>query len=171
MERIDHMQYLPDMEILEDSDIGERVVKAMQEYDCTRYTAADVKRAITAEYLTPEDFGALLSPAALEHPGNGLAGHASELHRGALATKRETREGTEGPLGELGYDDTVPRHVYAPDYLGIRLWDAASLGVWLPQQELGDNHENNGKNSKPRGHENGMASELTRYRAKALLGK
>ena len=114
---------------------------------------------------------ALLSPAALEHPGNGLAGHASELHRGALATKRETREGTEGPLGELGYDDTVPRHVYAPDYLGIRLWDAASLGVWLPQQELGDNHENNGKNSKPRGHENGMASELTRYRAKSLLGK
>ena len=64
MERIDHMQYLPDMEILEDSDIGERVVKAMQEYDCTRYTAADVKRAIAAEYLTPEDFGALLSPAA-----------------------------------------------------------------------------------------------------------
>ena len=64
MERIDHMQYLPDMEILEDSDIGERVVKAMQEFDYTRYTATDVKRAIAAEYLTLEDFGALLSPAA-----------------------------------------------------------------------------------------------------------
>ena len=64
MERIDHMQYLPDMEVLEDSDIGERVVKAMQDYDYTRYTAADVKHALAAEYLTPEDFGALLSPAA-----------------------------------------------------------------------------------------------------------
>ena len=64
MERIDHMQYLPDMEVLKDSDIGERVVRAMQIYDYNRYTAADVKRALAAEYLSPDDFGALLSPAA-----------------------------------------------------------------------------------------------------------
>ena len=64
MEKIDHMQYLPDMEILEDSDIGERVVQAMQHYDYDRYTAADVRHALAAEYLTTEDFGALLSPAA-----------------------------------------------------------------------------------------------------------
>ncbi len=64
MEKIDHMQYLPDMEVLADSDIGARVVQAMQHYDYSRYTAADVKRALAAESLTPENFGALLSPAA-----------------------------------------------------------------------------------------------------------
>ncbi len=64
MEKIDHMKYLPDMEILEDSDIGERVVSAMNDYDYDRYTAADVKKALAAEYLSPDDFGALLSPAA-----------------------------------------------------------------------------------------------------------
>lgn len=60
----DHMQYLPDMELLEDSNIGARVVQAMRDYDCRRYTAADVERALAAEYLSREDFGALLSPAA-----------------------------------------------------------------------------------------------------------
>lgn len=62
--RTDHMAYLPDMEKLPDSDIEEHVIRAMKEYDYTRYTAADVKRALAKEYLTPEDFGALLSPAA-----------------------------------------------------------------------------------------------------------
>ena len=62
--RTDHMAYLPDMEKLPDSDIEEHVIRAMNEYDYTRYTAADVKRALAKEYLTPEDFGALLSPAA-----------------------------------------------------------------------------------------------------------
>ncbi|MBR6717259.1 MAG: 2-iminoacetate synthase ThiH [Oscillospiraceae bacterium] len=64
MEQIDHMQYLPDMEILEDSEIGAQVVRAMQNYDPQRYTAVDVKRALAADYLTQDDFGALLSPAA-----------------------------------------------------------------------------------------------------------
>ena len=64
MEKINHMQYLPDMEVLEDSDIGERVVNAMQNYDAGLYTETDVKHALAAEYLTPQDFGALLSPAA-----------------------------------------------------------------------------------------------------------
>jgi len=64
MEKINHMQYLPDMEILKDSDIGERVVNAMQNYDASFYTESDVKHALAAEYLTPENFGALLSPAA-----------------------------------------------------------------------------------------------------------
>lgn len=63
-QRIDHMKYLPDMEILEDSDIGEQVVSRMKAYDYNKYTAADVKRALEAEYLSTEDFGALLSPAA-----------------------------------------------------------------------------------------------------------
>ena len=63
-QRIDHMTYLPDMEILMDSDIGEQVVSRMKAYDYTKYTAADVKRALAAEYPSPEDFAALLSPAA-----------------------------------------------------------------------------------------------------------
>ena len=64
MEKIDHMKYLPDMEKLEDSDIEARVIRAMDDYDYHRYTAADVKKALAAEYLSTEDFGALLSPAA-----------------------------------------------------------------------------------------------------------
>lgn len=63
-QRIDHMKYLPDMEVLEDSDIGEQVVSRMKAYDYNKYTADDVKRALEAEYLSTEDFGALLSPAA-----------------------------------------------------------------------------------------------------------
>ena len=49
--RTDHMAYPPDMEKLPDSDIQDRVIRAMEEYDYTRYTAADVKRALAKEYL------------------------------------------------------------------------------------------------------------------------
>lgn len=61
--RIDHMTYLPDMEIL-DSDIDKRVIEAMNAYDDTVYTEADVKQALAKTTCTPEDFAALLSPAA-----------------------------------------------------------------------------------------------------------
>ncbi len=62
--RIDHMTYLPDMEVLE-SDIMDRVINAMEEYDYNKYTAEDVKAALANDTRTPEDFAALLSPAAL----------------------------------------------------------------------------------------------------------
>lgn len=62
--RMDHMTYLEGMEIL-DSDVDKRVVEAMEAYDYNRYTAEDVKQAIYADNRTLEDFGALLSPAAL----------------------------------------------------------------------------------------------------------
>lgn len=62
-ERIDHMKYLPDMEVL-DSNIGEMVIDKMNAYDYNSYTEADVKRALAANVCTPEDFAALLSPAA-----------------------------------------------------------------------------------------------------------
>ena len=62
--RIDHMKYLDDMEVL-DSDVDKQVVEAMNAYDYNQYTAADVRRAIYKENRTPEDFAALLSPAAL----------------------------------------------------------------------------------------------------------
>lgn len=62
--RIDHMAYLPGMEVLK-SDIMERVVRSMEEYDYARYTKEDVTRALRKDNRTPEDFAALLSPAAL----------------------------------------------------------------------------------------------------------
>ena len=57
------MKYLPDMEVL-DSDIMDRVVAEMDAYDYDKYTAADVRAALSHEYRTLEDFKALLSPAA-----------------------------------------------------------------------------------------------------------
>lgn len=56
--RIDHMKYLDDMEVL-DSDVDKQVVEAMNAYDYNQYTAADVRRAIYKENRTPEDFAAL----------------------------------------------------------------------------------------------------------------
>ena len=62
--RIDHMTYLPGMEDI-GSDIMDRVLGAARAYDYDHYTQADVRRALSRERRTPEDFGALLSPAAL----------------------------------------------------------------------------------------------------------
>lgn len=62
--RTDHMTYLPDMEILEESTILEEVIARMEAYDYDSYTAEDVMRALRADSRTPEDFAALLSPAA-----------------------------------------------------------------------------------------------------------
>ena len=62
--RIDHMTYLEGMEVL-DSDIDKRVIEAAEAYDSDKYTAKDVRRALLHTNKTPEDFGALLSPAAM----------------------------------------------------------------------------------------------------------
>lgn len=61
--RIDHMTYLPGMERL-DSDIPDEVIAEMKGYDYEQYTEADVKAALLHETCSPEDFKALLSPAA-----------------------------------------------------------------------------------------------------------
>ena len=61
--RSDHMKYLADMEII-DSDVKDRVLQAMDEFDYNSYTAADVERALSHETCSVEDFKALLSPAA-----------------------------------------------------------------------------------------------------------
>lgn len=63
-ERTNHMEYLPDMEILETSDVMEQVRSAMDEYDYNSYTAKDVCRALDTENRGPREFAALLSPAA-----------------------------------------------------------------------------------------------------------
>ena len=72
--RVDHMKYMDDMEVLEDSTVMDQVISAMNQYDYSKYTAAqvrraldteaDVRRALAHDNRTPEDFQALLSPAA-----------------------------------------------------------------------------------------------------------
>lgn len=57
------MKYLEGMEVIE-TDIPDRVIKAMNNYDYESYTATDVTNALRKDVLTPYDFGALLSPAA-----------------------------------------------------------------------------------------------------------
>ena len=64
--RIDHMTYLPDMEVLE-SDVQRKVIERMEQYDYDKYAAKDVKAALSHEVCTVEDFEALLSPAALPY--------------------------------------------------------------------------------------------------------
>ncbi len=61
--RTDHMAYMEGQEQIS-SDIRQKVLDAAASYDPARYTAADVRRALQKEQITPEDFRALLSPAA-----------------------------------------------------------------------------------------------------------
>lgn len=65
-DRIDHMKYLPGMEVIK-SDIMDKVISSRNNYDENKYTEADVKSALQKDVLSVEDFGALLSPAALPH--------------------------------------------------------------------------------------------------------
>lgn len=62
--RTNHMEYMPDMEQI-DSDIKDRVIKAMNAYEPDKYTENDVLQALEHDTKTIEDFKALLSPAAL----------------------------------------------------------------------------------------------------------
>ena len=59
----DHMAYQPGMDDI-GSEIQDGVIARMNAYDANRYTAADVQRAQQRDVLQPEDFAALLSPAA-----------------------------------------------------------------------------------------------------------
>lgn len=62
--RINHMEYMEGMEVIE-SDMLDKVIAAMNGYDYNKYTERDVRAALARDTLTPEDFAALLSPAAL----------------------------------------------------------------------------------------------------------
>ena len=61
--RTNHMEYMEGMEKIE-SDIMDKVLNAMNEYDYEKYTAVDVRRALSSDRCSIEDFKALLSPAA-----------------------------------------------------------------------------------------------------------
>ena len=63
-QRIDHMKYLPGMEVLEESTVMDEVISKMNDYDADKYTARDVMNTLSKDVLDSEDFGALLSPAA-----------------------------------------------------------------------------------------------------------
>ncbi len=62
--RMDHMTYLPGMDILQSSTIMEDVLAYREEYQGDAYTEKDVQQALKKVSLSPYDFGALLSPAA-----------------------------------------------------------------------------------------------------------
>ncbi|MDO4515116.1 MAG: 2-iminoacetate synthase ThiH [Lachnospiraceae bacterium] len=61
--RSNHMAYMEGMEQI-NSDVMEKVLAQMNAYDCSVYTAEDVKRALESERCTIEDLKALLSPVA-----------------------------------------------------------------------------------------------------------
>lgn len=65
--RTDHMAYMPGMEVLSESTIADEVIAAMEGYHYENYTETDVKRALAHTSRSPEDFAALLSPAAMPH--------------------------------------------------------------------------------------------------------
>ena len=62
--KTDHMQYMEGMEII-NSDIMDKVISEMNSYDYSIYTEQDVKKALLKDNISPDDFKALLSPAAL----------------------------------------------------------------------------------------------------------
>lgn len=61
--RTDHMAYMEGMEKI-DSDVCEKVMREVNGFDYSKYTAVDVRRALDHETCSIEDFKALLSPAA-----------------------------------------------------------------------------------------------------------
>lgn len=60
---IDHMKYLPGMEVI-DSDMLDQVVTIRSSFNNDDFTDKDVRLALSKEHLDPRDFMALLSTAA-----------------------------------------------------------------------------------------------------------
>ncbi|MCC8097404.1 MAG: 2-iminoacetate synthase ThiH [Eubacterium sp.] len=82
-----HMEYVEGMDITS-HDIMDKVLKYREEYDYSKYTAADVKRALAQDNLDIEGFKALLSPAAfpfLEEMA-AKAKHVTRQHFGNSVT-------------------------------------------------------------------------------------
>jgi len=79
-DRIGHMTYLDGMEAL-DSDIMDKVLKHLRNYDYWHYSGRDVQKALLKDRLSIEDYAAVLSPAALPF-----------LEEMAQRAKQETRK-------------------------------------------------------------------------------
>ena len=65
-ERIDHMTCLPGMEDI-GSELMDQVLAAVDAFDYEAFTGEDVRRTLQKATLKPEDFAALLSPAAMPY--------------------------------------------------------------------------------------------------------
>ncbi|MCD8237749.1 MAG: 2-iminoacetate synthase ThiH [Clostridiales bacterium] len=72
-----HMEYVEGMEQIP-HDIMDKVLEMRKNYDYGKYTGADVKRTLMKDNLTPEDFAALLSPAAAPYLED-MAARAKEV--------------------------------------------------------------------------------------------
>jgi len=79
-DRIGHMTYLDGMEAL-DSDIMDKVLKHLRNYDYWHYSGRDVQKALLKDRLSIEDYAAVLSTAALPF-----------LEEMAQRAKQETRK-------------------------------------------------------------------------------
>lgn len=66
MANMDHMNYLDGMEAV-GTDIMDRVLLLAGSYDYGKYGGKDVERALSKELLTSDDYGAVLSPAAMPY--------------------------------------------------------------------------------------------------------
>ncbi|HEY5557444.1 2-iminoacetate synthase ThiH [Acetobacterium sp.] len=69
IKRTNPMEYSKGMEII-DSDMMEKILKLLGNYDYQEYTDVDVKQALLKEHLSIDDFGAILSPAAMPYLEN-----------------------------------------------------------------------------------------------------
>lgn len=64
--RTNPMEYRKGMEIIS-SDILDKVLKTVDNYDYQKFTKLDVEQALLKENLSMEDYGSLLSPAAIPY--------------------------------------------------------------------------------------------------------
>ena len=74
--RIDHMTYLPGMEDI-GSEIMDQVISAMEEYDYSKYTAADVKNAIAHSKRTPGRFQGTFISGSVTISGRNRTGRTA----------------------------------------------------------------------------------------------
>lgn len=63
---VNHMEYLNGMESI-DSDIMDKVLSFVEDYNYNQYTGRHVEKALEKEYLSIEDYAAILSPVALPY--------------------------------------------------------------------------------------------------------
>ncbi|MCT4545258.1 MAG: 2-iminoacetate synthase ThiH [Vallitalea sp.] len=66
LNNISHMEYLEGMEVI-DSNIMDKVLELVEGYNYDDYTEKDVVRALEKEFLSLEDYAAILSPAAMPY--------------------------------------------------------------------------------------------------------
>lgn len=64
--QLNHMEYMAGMEAI-DSNIMDKVLNKIADYDYQQFTGQDVKKALEKQQLSIDDYAAILSPAALPY--------------------------------------------------------------------------------------------------------